>query len=132
MNGGRIFGVAWVLATALVLPAAAAAGVATSRIYADFATHGRLEGHYSKAELESALHDALVEGYGAPAHAGLKPSVERQLQTTGIAGAEVAFVQPRRTGAGLPFTGVDLGLIAAGGFLLLGLGRALRTLGTRE
>jgi hypothetical protein len=125
--------VAVALVVALALPASALAGTSARQIYADFAAHGKLEGHYTKAELEAALHDALVQGYGAPStRAGLQPSVERQLKTTGIAAAEVGLVPPQRSGGALPFTGVDLGLIAVGGTLLLGLGRALRAVGARE
>jgi hypothetical protein len=132
MSRGRIVWVSGALALFLVLPSGALAGVSTRQIYADFASHGKLVGHYSKAELEAALHDALVQGYGSAGREGLRPSVERELRATGIAGAEIALVPPRRTGGALPFTGVDLGLIAAGGLVLLGLGRALRALGTRE
>jgi hypothetical protein len=132
MSRGRILSVAGVLVAVLALPATAAGAGATRQIYADFASHGKLVGHYSKAELEAALHDALVQGYGASSRAGLKPSLARQLQTTGLAGVAVAVVPPTRAGGSLPFTGVDLGLIAAGGCVLLALGGALRALGTRD
>lgn len=59
---------------------------------------------------------AVHEGYAAVG-AAEKPAV---------VGAPVAV-----RGGSLPFTGIDLGLIAAGGGLLL-LGRGLRRLGRRE
>src|SRR4051794_36697942 len=51
MSRGRILSVAGVLVAVLALPATAAGAGATRQIYADFASHGKLVGHYSKAEL---------------------------------------------------------------------------------
>jgi hypothetical protein len=105
-------------ALGLALPGTGAA--ATSRqIYADFAAHGKIQGHYSRAQLETALKDALAEGYGRPASAGVRSAVEQQLNTPAAAGA-------------LPFTGADLTLIALGGGVLLGLGGTLRRVGRNE
>jgi hypothetical protein len=131
MSGGRFGGhVAAVAAVLLAVPATAAA--ATPRqIYADFAAHGRLVGHYSKADLEAALKDAFVEGYGSTAASGLKPAVERQLHAGGVLGGTKTLHSSAASGA-LPFTGLDLGLIAAGGAGLLLLGHALRTAARRE
>jgi hypothetical protein len=91
-------------------------------IYSDFARHGKLEGNYTKAELEAALKSAFLQGYGAT---GLKPSVQGALERKGVAGHSSRPVPPRAVGT-LPFTGLDLGLIAAGGGGLLLLGRGLR------
>jgi hypothetical protein len=104
----------------LAFPAGAAAATAR-QIYADFAAHGKIEGHYSRAQLETALQDAMAEGYAAPSTTGVKAAVETKLRTT----------TPAAAGA-LPFTGADLTLIALGGGAMLLIGGALRFVGRRE
>jgi hypothetical protein len=108
-----------------------AAGASPRDIYLDFVQHGKLSGQYSRAELEAALKDALVEGYGAPAGAALTPAVQGKLREVGVLGAHSELPRARAAGV-LPFTGVDLGLIALGGTGLLLLGAALRRLGKNE
>jgi hypothetical protein len=71
---------------------------------------------YTKPQLEAALKDAIAQGY-AP--------------TSGVASARHDLARTR-VAAALPFTGVDLGLIAAGGGALLLLGGGLRRLGQTE
>jgi hypothetical protein len=121
-----------VLACASVLAigafSAPALAATPDEIYRDFARNGRISAQYSRAELEAALKDALVEGYGAPAGAAMLPAVRQQIHASGVLGAQK---QVARTGA-LPFTGVDLGLIALGGGGLLVLGGSLRRLGRGE
>jgi hypothetical protein len=130
MRRGRLAGISLIVAAGFAVPTAA--GAATPRqILADFAAHGRLVGHYSQADLEAALKDALVQGYGPAGTAMLRPTLQHRLRTSGTLGA--AHVPPARVAGGaLPFTGLDLGLIAAGGVALLLVGRGLRGLGQRE
>ena len=116
----------------LVLGASAAAGLALvaapgapaatpTQIYKDLADNGRLDGTYSRADLQRALKDASVQGYGKPTvRVRFKPKVQ---QAIGAAGAERAV-----TRRALPFTGLDLALLAAGGATLLGIGAGLRRL----
>jgi hypothetical protein len=126
---------------ALALIGAAGAGAATPRqIYSDYADNGRLDGHYSKADLQAALNDALIEGYGGASGGALGPAVQKALSgrpTAGVLGARHAkqasaaaplAVASRST---LPFTGIDLALIAVGGGLLLLVGGGLRRAGRR-
>lgn len=119
MGSRRITRWAILLAVALLALPAGAAASSSRQIYADFVAHGKLEGRYSKAELEAALKDALAEGYAKPGSAGVKSAVEEQLRRPSAAGA-------------LPFTGADLTLIAIGGGVLLLLGGTLRRVGRDE
>jgi hypothetical protein len=106
---------------------AAPVQAATPRqIYLDYADNGRLDGTYSPAELRRALEDAAIAGYGGPAAVVLRPTVERRLN--GVLGAQATSPAPAGQGGALPFTGVDLMLIVAGGGTLLACGLAIRRL----
>ncbi len=91
--------------------APAAFGATPQRIYRDYAQNGRLDQHYSKADLQRAQKDAALQGYPK---VGVQGAIEQAL------GAQAV-----KTG-GLPFTGVDLALMAAGGAVLLAAGTGLR------
>jgi hypothetical protein len=112
----------------LTAPAMAAS---PGEIYKDFARNGKLSGQYSKAELEAALKNAIAEGYGAPSGAAIKPAVRHAIQRSATLGAQKEIARTGKAGA-LPFTGVDLGLIALGGGTLLLLGGGLRRAGRGE
>jgi hypothetical protein len=84
------------------------------QIYRDYAQHGRLTQNYSRADLQRALRDAALQGYP---RVGVQGAVERALGAKAV------------KGGGLPFTGLDLALMSAGGALLLGAGMGLRRLG---
>jgi opacity protein-like surface antigen len=102
-----------VLVAAATLVFAAAASAATpTQIYRDFADNGRLDGHYSRADLNRALKDAVLQGYG---NENVPPALQQQIAAEGTAG-----------GGGLPFTGLDLTLMAVGGAALLLTGAGLR------
>jgi hypothetical protein len=104
------------LAAALSLAGATAAlGATPQRIYRDYAAHGRLTQHYSRADLQRAQRDAALQGYP---RVGVQGAIEQAL------GAQA--VTPRGGGGGLPFTGLDLALMAAGGAVLLAAGAGLR------
>src|SRR5512133_1776282 len=98
-----------------MLVAPSALGATPQQIYRDYANNGRLDHAYSKADLQAAQKYAALQGYP---QVGVQGAVEQAL------GAQA--VKPR---GGLPFTGVDLALMAAGGALLLGAGISLRKLG---
>lgn len=124
MRRERLAGLCVCMLAVVGLFVPAGAGAATPHaIYQDFAADGNLSAAYSRAELEAALRSALLQGYGETGGAGLRPALEQRL--SGTRGAEHTVA--RR--ATLPFTGVDLGLIGAGGAALLLLGAALRRLG---
>ncbi|HVM68259.1 MAG TPA: hypothetical protein VM204_00280 [Gaiellaceae bacterium] len=136
---------------AVLLPAAAAATPAD--IAADLAD-GRLDGTYTRAELEAYMRDAMVQGYGRPelppplrtppkqGVAGQQgpvvvkrpnqPSQQPQQVTTrtsGVAGQQSPVLGETRQVGSLPFTGLDLALLVVGGTLLLLLGLGARRLG---
>ena len=98
-----------------MLVAPSALGATPQQIYRDYADNGRLDHAYSKSDLQRAQKYASLQGYP---QVGVQGAVEQAL------GAQA--VKPR---GGLPFTGVDLALMAAGGALLLGAGTTLRKLG---
>jgi hypothetical protein len=106
-----------------------AAAATPGQIYRDYADNGRIDGAYSTADLKAAQMNASVQGYG-------NPNV-----TVGIKGAIAERIAPARPAAPLgrsavrstlPFTGLDLALLVAGGAGLLLLGAALRRLGSNR
>ena len=99
-------------AAALVLASAALAATPT-QIYRDYADNGRLDGHYSRSDLNRALKDAVLQGYG---NQNVQPGLQQEL---GQVGAK---------SGGLPFTGLDLTLMVVGGTALLITGAGLRRL----
>lgn len=102
-------------AVGMVIAAPAAMAATPQQIYRDYADNGRLDHAYTKADLNAALKYAAVQGYP---HVGVQGAVQQAL------GAQAV-----KTSGGLPFTGLDLALMAAGGVLLVGAGTTLRKLG---
>ena len=104
----RVRTTAVLLATcaALLIGASAAIAASPRQIYNDYVAHGRFTHHYSQADMQRALHSTLLQGYGHGHHLPLPPT-------------------PPNHG-GLPFTGMDLGLITFGAVLLLAFGATLR------
>jgi hypothetical protein len=115
-------GVVTVLAVAALLAAPAAFAATPEQIYRDFAADRQLDGQYTVAELQAALQSPIVQGYGErQVVTELRPTIERQ----------VAAQQPLEEAVereGLPFTGLDLALLTAGGLFLLAFGFSLRRL----
>ncbi len=97
----------------LVVPAAL--GATPQQIYRDYADNGRLDHAYSQADLQRAQKYAALQGYP---QVGVQGAVEQAIGSKAV-----------KASGGLPFTGVDLALMAAGGALLLGAGTTLRKLG---
>jgi hypothetical protein len=138
MRRGRLRGI-WIVAVLFALFAPSALAASPRQIYRDFADNGRLDGTYSRADLQRALQDAAVQGYGQPnVVVTMRPAVQQQLRHSGVAGAQATKTQtqthPLRAQAAaagtLPFTGLDVALIAIGGGGLLLLGGGLRRLGS--
>lgn len=120
---------AFIAAVTLAAVSTDSASAATPRqIYSDLAD-GRLDRTYSRAELQRAFRDASVQTYGsgtAPTRASLAARHARTVSATRVHGT-------------LPFTGSQLGLMAAlglgllaGGSLLHASGRGRRTTPPRE
>ena len=134
-----------ILSVTAVIAATGALAATPQEIYRDYADNGRLDGKYAPADLDNALKSAAVQQY-SPAEGGLKPAVEEEQKETpsvstsggtaggasggttgGTAGGQASSgTPPVQASGGLPFTGLDLGLIAVGAFGLIMLGAALR------
>ena len=124
MRRGRIITVVAALAGAAVVGVPGAFAATPQQIYRDY-QDGRLDGHYSKADLSRALKDAVIQGYKKPTSNGIVPAIKTQVNksTGGVAGASLPAAKKQGS---LPFTGADLALMTVGGFSLLLLGGALR------
>jgi len=124
MRRGRIITVVAALAGAAVVGVPGAFAATPQQIYRDY-QDGRLDGHYSKADLSRALKDAVIQGYKKPTSNGIVPAIKTQVNksTGGVAGASLPAAKKQGS---LPFTGADLALMTAGGLSLLLLGGALR------
>jgi hypothetical protein len=121
---GRLFRVVSAVAVTAAFAAASGASAATPRqIYKDFADNGRLDRQYTRADLERALHSAVLGGYGnRNVTSRLKPTIRQKLAQPRGAGLQT-------TGrGGLPFTGLDIAYLVGGGLLLIGTGFGLRRL----
>ncbi|MBU2603175.1 MAG: hypothetical protein KKA32_13575 [Actinobacteria bacterium] len=102
------------LALVVVLALGGVALAATPQdIYNDFADNGKLDGSYSKAELEAYLADATVHQYGDPYNLGVLDTLVKQMLASS-------------TTTTFPFTGLEIALIAFGAVALLGGGLVLR------
>ena len=111
-----------------LLAAPAALGATSKHIYGDYAENGRLDGTYSPAELRATLDDAWVQGYGHPTVlVGFRAAVEDEL-----AGSRDEATDASAKRGSLPFTGLDVGLLAGGGAFLLLVGGSLRRLSRNQ
>ena len=133
MGRSRIKAALFVLCAAALMAAPGAFPATPQEIYSDYADNGRLDKAYTPADLERALKNAAVQQYGKPGTGGLKPAVEEEIDSTpggtsgGNAGGQASGgTAPVQSSGGLPFTGLDLSLIAAGAFGLILFGAALR------
>jgi hypothetical protein len=111
-----------VLAVAALLVVPTAFAATPEQIYNDFASDGTLDGQYTVAELQSALQNPIGQGYPRnEVVTELRPTIQRQIA------AQQPLQQEVERG-GLPFTGLDLALLTAGGLFLLAFGFSLRRL----
>ena len=130
MRWGRIIRGLVVTTAAAALSAPGALAATPQQIYKDFADNGRLDGRYTSAELREFGRNASLQGYGA-----LNPVAGVAGQTSPLVRAATRPTRQvqrnplrtaRTTRATLPFTGVDLALMTAGGIFLLAVGGTLR------
>jgi opacity protein-like surface antigen len=101
-------------AAAMFVFVSVAAAATPTQIYRDYADNGRLDAQYSRSDLDRALKDAVLQGYG---NQNVQAGLQEKLAVAGAA-----------QGGGLPFTGLDLTLMAVGGATLLLTGAGLRRL----
>jgi hypothetical protein len=117
LTARRLAALVAVLALA-VFASSAFAGSSTSTIIRDVAADGHVDGHYSQAQLRTALASPLLAQYGG---------------SGGVAGVQAALTHKTTPGTGhagsLPFTGADIGLFLAVGGVLVVAGVALRRFG---
>jgi hypothetical protein len=116
-----------VLAVAVValLVAPAALAATPEQIYRDYADDSRLSGNYTVTDLQAALQNPVVQGYGEEeVVAGLQPAIQSQI----AAQQQQPPLGAVRESEGLPFTGLDLALLTAGGLFLLAFGMSMRRL----
>ena len=154
MGRNRIEVALLTLFAAALIAASGAFAATPQEIYSDYADNGKLDKAYTPADLDRALKNAAVQAYGKPSSGGLGPAVEEGKDnpsggaggssgggtaggasgggTTVASGGGTAGAQsgegtsPAQSSGGLPFTGLDLSLIAAGALGLILLGAALR------
>jgi len=127
MRRGRFITGVGALAAAALIGAPGAMAASPQQIYKDYADNGRLDHQYSQADLQRALKNAVFQGYnlGGNLHATIKKQSSHP--SSGVLGSQLPGAH--RAGGTLPFTGVDLALMTAGGLVLLGLGAGMRRLG---
>ena len=112
-----------VLAVAALLGAPAALAATPEQIYRDFADDSKLDGSYTIADLQATLQSPIIQGYPEPnVVTQLRPTIQRQVA------AQQEPLQETVERGGLPFTGLDLALLTAGGLFLLAFGASLRRL----
>ena len=116
------------LALALgAMPAASLAadgGGSTSAIVKDVAKDGKVDGHYTTAQLKSALKNPLLKQYGGQ---GAVESVLTKMKPKSTTAAPATG-----TSKDLPFTGADVFLFVIVGGGLLAAGLVLRRFGRRD
>jgi hypothetical protein len=110
MRRVRLTGVLLGICGAMALGVSPASAASPRQIYDDYVAHGKLTHHYSQADLQRALQSTMLKGYTHGHGPGMQTHIKTQIPSKG----------------GLPFTGMDLGLITAGAILLLAFGASLR------
>jgi hypothetical protein len=121
---GRLRLPATCIIAALALVGAGSALAATpQQIYRDLADNGRLDRRYTPAEIEQAfnLRQVLRTDQRKPTSSRRRPLLGPESD----AAAQPA-VLTERSGRRLPFSGIDLALLTAGGGPLLLIGAGLR------
>jgi hypothetical protein len=112
-----------VLAVAALFAAPAALAATPEQIYDDFAADGSLDGSYEIADLQATLQSPIVQGYpDDTVVTQLRPTIQRRVA------AQRQPLEEAVERGGLPFTGLDLALLTAGGMFLLAFGASLRRL----
>jgi hypothetical protein len=107
-----------IVSALIALTAGSAAAATPQRVYRDLADNGRLDGRYSRAEIERAFGNPTIPAYARPGRVAPAPRSLRPPEQSPSAGVEA--------GRTLPFSGLDLALFGAVGAPLLLLGAGMR------
>ncbi len=118
----RLIAAGFVLSLALAGGSAASAA-SPQEIYRDLGDNGVLDGNYTRGEIERALNPRQVLGTDARRPA---LSSKRNLDGPEPVGAATPAPEARGDGRRVPFSGLDLALLIAGGAPLLLIGAGLR------
>lgn len=148
MRRGRIITGTIIVMAAAMLSVSSAFAATPSEIAKDLAD-GKLDGTYSQQELANYLKNATLQGYppapqppggeapanppasGGVAGAQSPPPAGSQGPAGGVQGEQSPLGETQQVGS-LPFTGVDLMLLAAGGAALLLIGLGARRVGRQR
>jgi hypothetical protein len=112
-----------VITAAALVGTGAASAASPQQIYSDLADNGRLDGKYTDADLERALDLPKILGSDAQPRSVRRPSLARGTEARA---QQVPREPARAKRRNLPFSGLDLALLTAGGGPLLLIGFALR------
>lgn len=125
MRRVRITAVLLCVGAAMLVGVSAASAASPRQIMNDYMAHGHFTHNYSQADINRACHSALVQGY-SHGHHGMcvPPPPPPPACHSGYSNGQSSCVTPPPPG--LPFTGMDLGLITFGAVILLAFGAALR------
>ena len=117
MTAARALCVGLAAGTMLLLGGTASAATpqqVSQKIFADLADNGRLDGKYTRAQIDRALHTPSLRGYERPSPlrrpASVRPSAPSAESGRGLS---------------LPFSGIDLALLAVVGAPILLVGASL-------
>jgi hypothetical protein len=114
----------------------ALAGDVTSAIIADIAKDGKIDGHYTKAQLQQALKSPLLAQYGGTGGvAGVQGTTggKGSSPSSGsVAGVQSAAPGTTTQSGTLPFTGADIALFLVVGGVLVAAGAGLRRISRHE
>jgi hypothetical protein len=109
------------------------AGDSTSAIIADVAKDGKVDGHYTKAQLQAALKSPLLAQYGGTGGVAAVQGAASSSGNGSKAHTSAPTTAPAVSSSGtLPFTGADIALFLVVGGVLVVAGVGLRRLGRND
>ena len=119
MSAYRRLAAVGAIAALSIVGAGSAFAATPQQIYRDLADNGRLDGVYTRADIERALNLPPVVGTDAFQPAPRKPIAESVEEAGSVRAAE-------RSDRRVPFSALDAALLVAGGGPLLLIGAGLR------
>jgi len=123
MFGSRRLTAVGVVAALALVGTGSAIAAPPQRIYEDLADNGKLDGVYSRADLDRALNPRQVLHMDDQQPASRQRSLERRLPEDPVV---APTVREKKSSSRVPFSGLDVALLVAGGGPLLLIGAAFR------